>query len=252
MKKAGKNKRLVIAAGALLLVAATGTLLARYISSNQQRAEMLSSDFRISSNYLTEDGATYNVTDTGNGVQFSLFNYEKENVALVSSEPIQYTVKADGWLVTVKSGDVVQQANNGVYTIAADGRQTHTILLSGGAGNEVEVTVKTTSPYVTELSATFHLIGKTQPDYQVDDAGTYVVVTIHSNDYSGAVKVKWTEDFSPDNTNPVMAGWKDSAVPGNMTVTAHTTYTLIFVKNNTNDAYNKNTTYGTEIIIGEE
>ena len=248
-----KNRAALIAAALLVVLAVTGVILARYVSSNRQRAEMLSSDFYISSNYLETTGAEYTVTDTGNGVTFQLYNFAKENVALISSEPIRYKIEAPNWIVTVKEdGVTVTPDGDGVYTFTAGGKKSHSVNLmpdSGADPKKVQVKVKSVTPYEEELSALFHLEGKTLPDYSIADNGSYVTVTIHSNDYNGAVVVLWTEAFSPDNTNPIMVSWTDDNQPGNMTLTAHTTYSLIFLKNTT-AAYSKGMTEGVQINIG--
>jgi len=243
----------------LLLVAVSGTVLSRYISTSQDRAQMLSSDFYISSNYLElkETLAEYEVTDWGNqGVVFQLYNYEKENVDLIAGMDIEYDIEVpEGWSARVYDSNKTEITRNaaGYYVMPGDGatRESQSIQLTGSnqAETDVAVKVRTVSPYAYELEADFHLESKSLPEYQVKDKGNYVAVTVYSNDYAGAVTVNWSDAFSPDRTNAYMATWTDAGKPASMTLEANTTYELIFFKN-TNATYNKDTTGGVNIQIG--
>ena len=101
-----------------------GGVLARYRADNQKQEEMKSSDFHITSDLLEEEGAFYDVTDWRSGIDILLYNYEKENVALIAGDDISYTVNVDGkW--------VCSDPNKGVFKKSKD-RTSQTIHLTPG------------------------------------------------------------------------------------------------------------------------
>ena len=60
---------------------------------------MISAQFHMTSDYLEEDGknidntdAVYDITDWSSGFDILLYNYEKENLALIAADDIQYDV----------------------------------------------------------------------------------------------------------------------------------------------------------------
>lgn len=236
----GTKRTLLIIVSLVMLLSTTGVVWARYVSTNKREAQMLSSDFHISSNYLEikKENARYTVVDWGNGgISFELHNYEKENVTQIAGTDIQYTITvSDGWEVEVKDehGKSVEK-NNGGYIMPGDGtaKHTHTVHLKtdGNAPGQVEVKVETNDPYVYELMATFNTVGQKLPDYIVKDMGDYVLVTLRSNDYSEHIEVTWDENFSPDNHNRLMATWTDEQRVYLMKLETNMTYELIFVKN---------------------
>lgn len=224
----------------LFLGVLVGSLLAKYIAVNREKAEIISANFHISSNYLKENGDSYTVTDWGYhddyDVVFEIYNYEEDNTALITADPIAYKINVPtGWTVTVKNenGDEVLPVNS-VYTLPADGNKcTHTVALKrvGTQAASVSVTVTTTAPYATTLSASFSLAEPHDFSYTVVDRGNYVSLRIDTNNYSGELNVTWTDAFSPDNTNPNMKTWRDTTKTGTFAASEHTVYELIFLKN---------------------
>lgn len=252
-KESTKRRGLMLVLIAVLaVVAISGTLLARYIATSQAVAEMISADFHISSNYLEETAQSYTVTDWGEGISFQIYNYEKENLAQIAAEEITYTIDApSGWTVTVEEAGQEVAPQNGKYTIGGGTMIAQTVTLVPGedAATSGTVEVKTTAPYRKTLSATFTVDAMQTAQYSVTDKGNYVVLTVYSNDYADPVTVNWTEAFSPDNTNSLMASWLDTYKTGTFTTQANTTYELIFFKN-TADTYSTDITSGTTITIG--
>lgn len=220
--------------------AVTGTLLARYISSNEYRAQMLSAGFHISSDYLEENGADYSVTDH-QPVSFRVYNYEKENVAQVSAMDISYGIVSD-WdvtSVTDENGDPVLPNADGYYTLPSGGATFHTVTMASLDGDaEEKVTVKTHTPYQKEMSATFTQTGSDGWNYRIEDKGSYVAVTLSDITEAGEITVSWDDKFSPDHSNdlPDMSAWLDSAGSATFPVEPLTVYELIFFKN-TSDTY---------------
>jgi len=257
-------KIIVLAAALLLVLVPAGVVLGKYIFTNMSTAQMLSSHFHISSNYLEDSDLIkeYTVSDWGDtGILIQLYNYEKENISLIAEDPIVYKVSvSDGWNVTVKDdlGTLVAPAE-GQYTMPADGsvKVTHILQIkAAGASTDtskpVEVTVTTTSPYSKQLKAKFTLEGKDAPEYQIEDKGDYCVVTIYSNDYADYIDVAWTEKYSPDNTNVLMATWIDTDQKQDLLLEANHTYELIFFEKE-GVSYSKDRTRveGFKIQIGE-
>lgn len=260
-KRKAKKKRawlwISISAAALFLLA--GGILAKYVTANRNRAEMLSSDFHFSSDYLEEvtDShplPTYSLFDMSE-IHFELYNYEKTNICLINKEEIKYRLTVpEGWTVTVKCGDeTVQPDGEGLYTIPAEPaeRKNWSVTLTGGSADEVTVIAETVSPYKLTLQAKFVQTGE-QPSYTVVDKGNYRLLTIKSNNYEGAITVNWAcEKLSPDNTNPLMREWRDSPSTGTVSVAKNHVYELIFVENTPEDAANQSGT-GTVINVGGE
>ena len=242
-----------------LLLMSVGGLMARYISSNEKQAEMVSSQFHISSDYLEEDAPSYGVVDWGNGILINLYNYEKENVAQISATDIKYKVTVTGGTYKVYDADGEEvSAVVGMYTLPVDDdRYAQQICVMPDEPGTVTVTLETTSPYKKSLSATFAVTSKQVPDYTIEDQddGT-VKITIETNDYENGITVIWDSSlFSPDNTNVLMESWQDSQNPDNtvvakaLAVTDNATYELIFFKK-TEAAYSKTTGSGTTIGLG--
>ena len=247
------NKKLAVAIviGMIVLVFAsclTGSLIAKYISEKREQAELISTSFHISSNYLEKktamnpDPKQYTVTDWGYNedyqISFKLYNYEKENVALISEKDIHYNIKAEGWSVTVKdqSGNTVLPSG-GLYTMSTDGEtlNEYTVYLKRKLETTTIATVVVTTedPFTTSLYAVFHLGGMFDYDLTLNDCDHYVKVILDTNNYHGNIKVTWNDDFSPDNTQPLMKDWINVNT-ATFSVNEQTTYKLIFFKNSTN------------------
>ncbi|MDO5389704.1 MAG: hypothetical protein Q4F24_01265 [Eubacteriales bacterium] len=252
-----RNRRAVMISASILLAVCMigGGLTARYISSNKKQAEMTSSQFHFTSNYLEEDTSpvkSYDITNWGDGFDIQLYNYEKENIAQIAADKINYTVTvSDGWACTDSGNGTMQKSNS---------RETKTLHIAPSDKNavnindQVTVTVTTTSPYSKELSAEFHVITKSTPDYTVADQNDgSVLLTIHTNDYSGDMTVQWkAEDFDPDNTNDLMVNWYESAdveQTQTISVEANHTYELLFFKNKADVGITNTSGSGTTAVV---
>jgi len=223
---------------------AAGGLLAAHIISDQKRAAQELSRFHISSNYLEEgEGASYTVSDWGDGFEIFLFNYEKEDINQIAAVDMTYTVTAEHAAVSVKrqNGDEVTAAEDGVYSFGTELTTAYHILCvtpEAGEADTVTVTVQTTSPYQKTLTAEFRVQSFRRPDYTVTDRndGT-VLITVNTNDYQDVMTVTWDpEKYSPDRTNELMASWTDEAHIGHFPVSGDSTYELLFYKK-TDDSY---------------
>lgn len=245
-----RNKKIavtvaIISIAVILVSALTGSLIARYVAEKKEIAEVASTDFHISSDYLEKKtdihtpSKQYNVTDWGYSedyqISFKVYNYEKENVALITHNDIKYMINAgEDWDITVKDKNGTEIPPSGdTYTLSSDGTANeHTVYLKRNKDTvkTATVVVTTVEPFATSLYAVFHLIGDHEYDVTFDDHTNYVRVIIDTNNYNGKLKLSWNSDFSPDNTNPIMQDWVDIA-NGTFTATEQTTYELIFFKN---------------------
>ncbi len=217
-----------------LIAGAVGIVAAKYIANYQKEAEIHASSFHFSSNYLEYDAAPeYTLLDTGShSVEFLLYNYQKENTALVSDMEIPYEISvSEGWSVAVTDaqGNPVTERK-----LPANTATHHTVTVTRAAptGSTVYVTVTSTAPYTMELAAEFILEASQGVTYSVTDMGDYDVMTVYANHYAGSVSVGWDSDtHSPDNANPLMSAWTDTAESGSFTAEAFSVYTFIFVEN---------------------
>ena len=233
--KTNKNSIIVIVLVTLIvLVAVSASLIAKYVYDNKNNAQMLSSDFHFTSNYLEEDKVTYDINNWQDGFDIELYNYEKDNKALISNTDINYTVTVETSNPNGNWG--CDDVNGGVMTKSST--KSSNILklkksVNAKQGDKVTVTVKTTYPFVKTISATFVLSTVDSPSYSVDDNndGT-VTLTIKSNDSDSLVNISWDSDYyDPDSTNKYMSTWSDNAQSGTLQTEKNTTYKLIFFKN---------------------
>lgn len=241
-KRGGRITAIVLMA-LLVILGAVGFVAARYVSDYQKEAEIHASNFHFSSDYLRYDEtADYTVSNWGTqNVKFCLFNYETENVALISETDIVYQIQIsdnDNWVVSVADaqGHAVAPVD-GAYTLPKSDTPTYhlvTLTYNGSQENpKVNVTVTSSSPYEKELKAGFTAATKKGIEYTVTDMGHYCELTILTNQYYGDITVSWNpENHSPDNTNQYMNLWLDSKKSGTIIgAKEFTTYTFIFVEN---------------------
>ena len=260
MNTTKKKKILWIALVALLVIVSTvGVVSARYVSNYRKEAEIHATNFHFSSDYLAymPEGANapeYTVSSWGKeSIQFCLYNYEVENIAQISDSDICYELSLSdpgNWEVAVYDQQNAPVAHEGdLYTMEqSDTKSYHRVCLTyKGSSNEapapVTVTVNSTMPYSKTLAAEFTANTKKGLEYTVEDKGNYTVLTISTNQYYGTINVTWKPaTHSPDNTNESMLFWRDTNVTENGTVSGsisgreYTTYTLVFIRNTTNDS----------------
>lgn len=229
--KHGKAKW--IAGFALFAVLLIGGLSAKYITEYKKNAQMKSSNFYFTSDYLEENTKTYDITDWSDGFDIELYNYDKKNDTLVSEDEITYTVSITG------SGNWSCTEDDGKLSLGnSDNKKNKKIIhIKPGAtaekGDEITVTVTTTSPYKKTILATFKAASSKNPEYTIHDEGDgSVSLVIGTNDYEGQMIINWDKDlFDPDSTNKHMKDWEDSAESATLNVEKNTTYKLLFFKN---------------------
>lgn len=235
-KKNSRRRAGIWLVAAVCVVLLVGGLAAKYITENRQQAEASSAQFHVTSDYLEEDGASYEITNWGDGFTVQLYNYEKENLALVSDADVSYKVKVtpeDKWECK-ECKDASAE-----HTLTGNGAmQTNTLTIQPKDGATIEqndkviVTVQTTAPFTKELSATFTVVSSKLPEQQLEqssaDPNQWHLI-IKTNDYTGTVTVSWPKDtLCPDTTNADMNTWMNNGT-ASLVVQANTTYDLVFL-----------------------
>lgn len=193
---------LVLAAA--LLASVGGATLARYISTNRTRWQMISAGFHISSDLLKEeisDRVVFGDAEQGT-FDVALYNYEVENIAAISELDIRYKVTvANGTLRAVKNGDTdvpyETEGGSAVYTLpAGSARVTHTLKIEPTGAQPVTVTVESVAPYIKRLSARMTVSrGITVTAAPREGGGQ--LVTVHTNQYSGPLTLTWPGTVTP-------------------------------------------------------
>ncbi len=257
---------LLLLLATVVLVVNSSVVLAKYTSERKHESEISDIvEFHFTSDIAKVGGVTYPWHNGiyENGVVIELYNYNKDNVALVSEMDITYTVTAADCTVVCYASDGITQvkpSGDGVYTIAAiadgDGgylgnSQTLYITPNETLPKEnIEVDITSTSPFATTLSATFQVdTDNRDPIYTVadktdkTDRGEYILVTVYTNAYLGDLNVAWSDGVAPDNTDPLMREWINT---NEATIDAKqfSTYEMIFFK--LDDTYTITVTRGAE------
>ena len=252
-KRRGSSRKagilLAAGVGAVLLV---GGLTARYRTENRQQAEISSAQFHVTSDYLEEEGAAYPITNWSNGFQIQLYNYEKENLALVSDEDISYTVTvepAEKWKCADSSDGKLEGKGTAKTNILVISPKDSAAIKQNDA---VTVTVSTTEPFTKNLSATFTVASKALPDYELkqssEDNNQWHLI-IKTNDYADQVKVSWPKDaLCPDTTSQYMEKWTNNGTES-LDVQDNTTYDLVFFSIQGGSKFTLDSTDGTNVTI---
>lgn len=240
MEKKKERRRLIgwLILLAILMLGLLGGIYARYVTRRMERAEMLSSSFHFSSNYLEEEPAPHYAVSDMSEISFEIYNYEKTNLDSISGEEILYRIKTDSvWGVEVKdsAGKKIspEKGSSDLFRLPkSQNREVYTVRIHGGDKDRpVTVTAETVSPYSLELKATFSAEAK-PASYKLEDCGNYCLLTVYSNDHSGPFTVTWDpRKVSPDNLNPLMTQWQDTKPNEVFHTEKDTVYELIFVKN---------------------
>lgn len=263
IRKVFSNKRsriiLISIAAVCAAVIAVGGVMAKYIASNYQRAEMESAHFHISSDYLddTVDAPEYKLVDLKDGFDIHLYNYELDNIELLSAMDISYKIQAENAVVeSVKTSNGSKvAANENVYTLSNSAEKTHHVIHIKpkddlAKDDKITVTLTSTSPYKKILKAIFMAKYNNVPEYNIkDNVDGTVLITVLANEYSGNITVNWDKDkYSPDNTNKLMSGWTDAVSSGNFAAEENHEYELLFFKK-TGDNYSESIGTGATINL---
>lgn len=210
-----------------------GEVVAKYIMVQKESALNKSEPYHFSSNYLTSDGAIYDVIKTNEAIEIEVYNYEILNTSLNSAYDITYKISvSNGWNYQIKDGHGESLENSSQYILTKGQQKRHVISLSAqDSQTSLTIEVETISPFKETLSATFNIISNEVVDYSVSDVNDYVILRIETNDYVGDVIISWDSLlFVPDNTNELMLDWQNSNPTKIINVVADSTYELVFFK----------------------
>lgn len=235
----------VVAMAVLLMSMLSGSLFAKYISSQTDNERTEAAAFYFNSNLLTESGASYIYPENTGSITFTAYNYAD---ALRCSEcDITYEVILTG---TDASGSTVNQTlqNAAITGGSASGstasfkkgqQSIHTITFSGLSAGEYTITANATSPYTDKLSATFYLpAASNEIKINMVDQGAYVDVTVAVMQ-GGNVTLTWPDGVIPDTTDSIFdnvtmsyADQNNSYAGGSATITFenNASHTFSFLK----------------------
>ena len=192
----GKQKRIALAVVAALVVLLVVALVvgtgAKYASTTSEEDSAGASNFYFTSDFLTKDGASYNLPVGTTEFTFELRNYVDNLRWSDDAIEYSYSVSKDGSEVGSGSG----------YLVAAN-KSSRSETITGLTTGTYEVTATANSPYAETLKATF-TIAATDDDLSVqvqDSEGSpYASLIVATKDYSGNVVVKWSAGVFPDTT----------------------------------------------------
>ena len=202
------KKYLTSACVILLAVAllAAGGVFAKYLhTSKDDRSSVSSKMFYFESDYLTEDNHTYKLNTGTQSVAFTLYNYE--NNLRISEVVSKYriTVASDGDDSFTINGEVATEKEISVEATKTDTKIT---LGSLDDGCSYQVTVIADGGYVKTLSARFEVAPAQTGFYMnVDNSDQSVLIlTVWTEDVSGAVEIGIPAGLVPDATDPMLVG----------------------------------------------
>ncbi len=203
MKFSRKTVTVICAVFLLFAVSAGITATAKYIKSQQVTdIAVKAKAFYFESNYLTENTKEYTLSSNTNSLTIELYNYE--NQLRISEVDCTYTVE-----VKCDNGN-----NCSSYTDLASKKATANMQVKTELeleqlipGNTYTVTVTADGGYTKTLSAKF-IISKEQNNcyYNAEDYGEYILLTVWTEDVTGALSVTFPDGLIPDNTDPVLKG----------------------------------------------
>ena len=194
----------IIAAFALVLAAlAVGVTYAKYMNELSYDGVADTKKFYFESDLLSDEGAEYELIAGTDSVEFTIFNYADK--FRISEVDIDYTVTvteasgAHSAMISNESGSLDQNdATPGldqewqIITVSnLEAGKTYTVSVTGDGG------------FVKTVSATFRVKDKMANVYMnVNDNpdNEYVLLTVWTEDHSGAVNVEFPTGLVPDNT----------------------------------------------------
>ena len=194
----------IISAFALILVALSiSVTYAKYINETSYDGVADTPKFYFESDLLSADGAEYELIAGTNSVEFTIFNYADK--FRISEVDIDYTVTvteasgAHSAVISKASGsldqnDITPELDQELQIITVSNLE---------AGKTYTVSVMGNGGFVKTVSATFTVKDKMANVYMnVDDNpdNEYVLLTVWTEDHSGAVNVTFPVGLVPDNT----------------------------------------------------
>ena len=197
MAKTKKRSMLIIYIVLALIVLAfvAGSVYAKYVFSKNGDGTLTAKSFYFSSDYLTADGAEYDLNPGTTSVSFTLKNCADD--LRFAEDDIAYTVTSTGGTLSAENG-----------TLTGGEVNSEMITLSGlQPGKSYTVTAVGKAGYQQTLSATFEVLADPQEAYlNLSSTDNYVLLTVWTRNLTGEAVISFPAGLIPDNTDPVMAG----------------------------------------------
>ncbi len=194
-----EKRTLPIAVLALFAVFVTliGIIYAKYVTMEQSSDGVVSNRFFFTSDYLTEDGAVYDIY--GDSVVFNLYNNDGLNYT--DQNNIRYKITTSGGhldYTSVTYNDTVPQ----LARSSSPGSK-HTYTLDRGNESSITVTVTSVAAYRKTMSATFNFIDT--GTYSIIDSTHYIIVDLYTggNPPADGVQEFSFKNLIGDSSNPI-------------------------------------------------
>lgn len=212
-------------------------------------------NFYFTADYLNESSpmSQYPAYDS---FSLTIYNYDKDNTALVSSVDVVYTTKIQYYNASdVQVGSDVTTSSN---TLTSGQARTTTLSVPKVASaSYCIVTVATTAPYVKTITARFNFPSvSADSTYSFSDEGGYCELTIYTGNSYLTPSLSWSSTYyAPDDTNPVLSGYTTNGTTQSITLSlsAYSTYSIVFFENSSvNHTEIVNTAYTTSIVLAND
>jgi len=196
------RKRLiwVVLLALVLLIAGIGGVSAKYVKDfGGTDALVRAKEFYFSSDLLTENGAEYTLNPGTKEITFVLRNHDDQ--LRYSEDAVNYTVAVEGGgTVSPNNGSLSGNEINSTVTVTLSGLQdgeSYTVTATGKAG------------YKKSLTATFSVAKPGENVYKhldnSDLSGSYVLLTVWTENVSGEVTISFPAGLIPDATDPLLS-----------------------------------------------
>jgi hypothetical protein len=227
--KSSKTKRhihpgMFLMIGLLLIVILGSLSYAKYVRADSGERAAIAYKFYFCSNLLgeNEESRTYTYAPGTTEINFTVNNHP--DGLRYSEIPVYYTIAVNEIdAVTGKTTDVSQSVKVEIRSadavIDTNAVRDDQVTISGLAGGKSYfVTATGTSVpsgetgypgYHKTLTAVFHIPEDEPVVYKSVDstAGSYVLLTVWSQNYAGDVTITFPKGLLPDNTDAVMRNW---------------------------------------------
>lgn len=233
---------LIIAAGFIIL-GVIGGAYGYYFHKNQFNGHAEASNFYFDSDFLTEEGKTYNLSVGTTSVTFELRNFADSLRYAENDISYEVFITNNAKLNVTNSTDSDSSESKVVSTLLGNEKSTHLITISGlENGKEYTVTAVSNSGYKRTLSATFVVRDIENNFYQrVNENDPYVTLTIWTENISGEVTIEFPDGLIPDNTCEGMENVLTNSGSFTITCGVYSSYEFRFFKETGNtETYNFN------------
>lgn len=241
-KEVFTNKKkipLIFVAGIIIIIGTMSGLTARYIH-NQKRTDGISAkNFYFTSDMLSEQGKTYDLSPDTTSLTIQVRNYEDE--LRWAETDIEYKYE-------VTKGDSSKKSGSGTISRNNQSGTSNSITIDGLSEGTYQINVTSIKPFSKTLTGTFK-IPKADEDIQTDvndsDGSAYVLVNVSVQNYNGKIRISWPDGLIPDATQEAFASTEtysaDKYISGHQDVTVepYSSYVYRFFKEDTSKDYSK-------------